>query len=317
MNRRDFLKNISASALLLQPALAFPNFKKENPMHTLTLHNGVLSPVEMPILGFGTYQIPPEETQKCVEDALSVGYRLIDTAQAYRNEAGVGAALKTALNGGLKREELFIETKLWLSHATEKDAQNAFDESLKKLGTDYIDLYLIHQPYNDIFGAWRVMVKLLNEKKVRAIGVSNFYKEILTHFCLYNEVSPAINQIELHPFFQREEEQEINEDLGVKVQSWASFAEGRNNLFKNEVLTKIGQQYGKTAAQVTLRYLIERQIAVIPKTTRLERMKENINVFDFALSENDKKAIQALDTKETLFINHYDLETIKRFSGFR
>lgn len=314
MNRRNFLKTTAAGALAAAAPFTFANMKGQT-MQTITLTNGVLKPVAMPILGFGTYQIPQENAQKCVEDAISVGYRLIDTAQAYFNEKGVGAAIQSALKGGIKREELFIETKLWISHANEKKALLAFDESLKKLGVDYIDLYIIHQPYNDVFGAWRVMEKLLKEERVRAIGVSNFYPDVLTNFALFNEMKPAINQIEMHPFFQKVDEQALNEKFGVKLQSWASFAEGKNNLFKNEVLTNIGKAYGKTAAQVVLRWLIERGVVVIPKTTRIERMKENINVFDFALSESDKKAIAALDTHQTLFIDHRDPARVEWLSN--
>ena len=314
MNRRDFLKTTAAGALAAVAPLAFATMKGST-MQTITLTNGVLKPVEMPILGFGTYQIPPENAQKCVEDAISVGYRLIDTAQAYRNEAGVGAAIKTALNGGIPRTELFIETKLWISHANESKARAAFDESLKKLGVDYVDLYIIHQPYNDVFGAWRVMAKLLEEGRVRAIGVSNFYPDVVANFAFFNDIKPAINQIEMHPFFQKADEQALNEKFGIKVQSWASFAEGKNNLFKNEVLTKIGKAYGKTAAQVVLRWLIERGVVVIPKTTRIERMKENFNVFDFALSDSDKKAIAALDTNTTLFLDHRDPARIEWFAN--
>ena len=314
MDRRDFLKQSAAVAL----ATAAPSiFAQEKKMQTITLTNGVLKPVEMPILGFGTYQIPSDDAQRCVEEAISVGYRLIDTAQAYGNEEGVGAAIKTALAGGIKRSELFIETKLWISHANEKKAREAFDASLKKLGVDYIDLYIIHQPYNDIFGAWRVMSQLLNEGKIRAIGVSNFYPDVVTNFAMFNEVKPAINQIELHPFFQKVDQQKVNEKWGVKVQSWASFAEGKNNLFKNEVLAQIGKPYGKTAAQVVLRCLIERGIVVIPKTVRRERMVENFSVFDFALSDADKKAIAALDTNKTLFLDHREPEKVEYLANIR
>lgn len=278
-----------------------------------TLNNGI----KMPILGYGTYQIPNSEAQRCVEDALSVGYRLIDTAQAYANEEAIGAALKSAMKGGIKRDELFIETKLWISHTNEKDAFKAFETSLKKLGLDYIDLYIIHQPYNDSYGAWRAMSKLYKDKKIRAIGVSNFYADKITDFCLFNDIKPAVNQIELHPFFQKVDEQKINNDLSVAVQSWASFAEGQNDIFKNELLSQIGKKYGKTPAQVILRWLIERNVIVIPKTTRIERMRENFAVFDFALSADDKAKIATLDTNKTLFIDHRDPERIKWLANYK
>ena len=289
------------------------NSNKGAKMLYTTLNNGI----KMPILGYGTYQIPNSEAQRCVEDALSVGYRLIDTAQAYVNEEAIGAALKSAMKGGIKRDELFIETKLWISHTNEKDAVKAFDMSLKKLGLDYIDLYIIHQPYNDSYGAWRAMSKLYKDKKIRAIGVSNFYADKITDFCLFNDIKPAVNQIELHPFFQKVDEQKINNDLSVAVQSWASFAEGQNGIFKNELLSQIGKKYGKTPAQVILRWLIERNVIVIPKTTRIERMRENFAVFDFALSADDKAKIATLDTNKTLFIDHRDPERIKWLANYK
>ena len=331
-SRRDFIKNsaklgVAVGAVAMSPLLASANSSKNSAtksganaakstskgakMQTITLKNGVLKPVSMPILGYGTYQIPNAEAQRCVEDALGVGYRLIDTAQAYGNEEGIGAGLKSALRGGLKRSELFIETKLWISHISESKALSAFEASCKKLGVDYIDLYLLHQPYNDSYGAWRAMTRLLREGRIRAIGVSNFYPDKLTDFAMFNEVKPALNQIELHPFFQKTAEQKINEDLGVAVQSWASFAEGKNGMFSNAVLKKIGDKYGKTPAQVILRWLIERGVAVIPKTTRKARMAENFAVFDFTLTGDDKKKIAALDTNKTLFLDHRDPEKIR------
>lgn len=289
------------------------NSNKGAKMLYTTLNNGV----KMPILGYGTYQIPNSEAQRCVEDALSVGYRLIDTAQAYANEQAIGEALKSAMKGGIKRDELFIETKLWISHTNEKDAFKAFETSLKKLGLDYIDLYVIHQPYNDTYGAWRAMSKLYEEGKIRAIGVSNFYADKITDFCAFNDIKPAVNQIELHPFFQKVDEQKINNDLSVAVQSWASFAEGQNGIFKNELLSQIGKKYGKTPAQVILRWLIERNVIVIPKTTSIERMRENFAVFDFALSADDKAKIATLDTNKTLFIDHRDPERIKWLANYK
>ena len=289
------------------------NSNKGAKMLYTTLNNGV----KMPILGYGTYQIPNSEAQRCVEDAISVGYRLIDTAQAYANEQAIGEALKSAMKGGIKRDELFIETKLWISHTNEKDAFKAFETSLKKLGLDYIVLYVIHQPYNDTYGAWRAMSKLYEEGKIRAIGVSNFYADKITDFCAFNDIKPAVNQIELHPFFQKVDEQKINNDLSVAVQSWASFAEGQNGIFKNELLSQIGKKYGKTPAQVILRWLIERNVIVIPKTTSIERMRENFAVFDFALSADDKAKIATLDTNKTLFIDHRDPERIKWLANYK
>lgn len=334
-SRREFVKNsgklalasaalgaMGATSLLANSGKTAQNSKasqnatnstKGAKMLYTTLNNGI----KMPILGYGTYQIPNSEAQRCVEDALSVGYRLIDTAQAYVNEEAIGAALKSAMKGGVKRDELFIETKLWISHTNEKDAFKAFDMSLKKLGLDYIDLYVIHQPYNDSYGAWRAMSKLYKDKKIRAIGVSNFYADKITDFCLFNDIKPAVNQIELHPFFQKVDEQKINNDLSVAVQSWASFAEGQNDIFKNELLSQIGKKYGKTPAQVILRWLIERNVIVIPKTTRIERMRENFAVFDFALSADDKAKIATLDTNKTLFIDHRDPERIKWLANYK
>ncbi|MGX3044991.1 aldo/keto reductase [Helicobacter sp. T3_23-1056] len=327
--RRAFLKTSGKIALAsmamtsgVAPLMAHSNQSATNQnkanqkganMQTITLHNGV----KMPILGYGTYQIPNNEVQRCVEDALSVGYRLIDTAQAYANEEGIGAAIKTALNGGTKREELFIETKLWISHTNEKDAFKAFEASCKKLGVDYVDLYIIHQPFNDTYGAWRAMSKLHKEGKIRAIGVSNFYADKITDFCTFNDIKPALNQIEMHPLFQKENEQKINNDLGVAVQSWASFAEGKGGMFSNKVLKSIGEKYGKTPAQVILRWLIERNVVVIPKTTKIERMRENFAVFDFKLTAEDKAKIAKLDTGKTQFIDHRDPQMVSFLANYK
>ncbi|RAX54520.1 2,5-diketo-D-gluconic acid reductase [Helicobacter sp. 16-1353] len=277
-------------------------------MKFVTFNNGV----KMPILGFGVYQIEDlKECQRCVEDAISVGYRSIDTAQAYFNEEAVGAAIKSAIKGGVKREDLFITTKLWISHMNEKDAFKAFDTQLKKLGLDYLDLYLIHQPFGDVYGAWRAMSKLYKEGKIRAIGVSNFYPDRIVDFCLNNEVIPAINQIETHPFLQQHEAQKILNEYKIATQSWASFAEGRNDMFKNPTLSKIGAKYNKTVAQVILRWLIQRDIVVIPKTTRKARMEENFDVFDFTLDSSDMATIRAMDTNKSLFLSHQDPEAVK------
>ena len=326
-NRREFIGDSArilcvaavASALPLMAKDSTPSDSNKNvakkgaTMEYLELNNGV----KMPILGYGTYQISNNEVQRCVEDAISVGYRLIDTAQAYANEEGIGAAIKNAIRSGIKREELFIETKLWISHANEKDALKAFDMSLKKLGVDYIDLYIIHQPFNDTYGAWRAISKLYKDKKIRAIGVSNFYADKITDFCAFNDIKPAINQIEMHPLFQKVDEQKINNDLGVVVQSWASFAEGKGGMFSNKVLKSIGDKYGKTPAQVILRWLIERKVQVIPKTTRKARMEENFAVFDFKLTADDKAKIAKLDTGKTQFLDHRDPQTINFLANYK
>ena len=266
---------------------------------------------KMPILGFGVFQVDPKEAQRCVEDAISVGYRSIDTAKAYFNEESVGAAIKTALAGGLKREELFITTKLWISDAGEERALKAFDASMKKLGLDYLDLQLIHQPYGDIYGSWRAMSRLKKEGRIRSIGVSNFYADRIVDLCENSGVIPAVNQLECHPFYQRETLKRTLEDYGIAFESWASFAEGKNDIFKNAVLSGIGEKYGKSSAQVILRWLIQRGIIVIPKSVKIERMRQNFDIFDFALAPDDMAAIAALDTDKTLFFDHDDPERVK------
>ncbi|MBO4575699.1 MAG: aldo/keto reductase [Neisseriaceae bacterium] len=269
---------------------------------------------KMPILGFGVYQIEPEKTQKCVEDAISVGYRSIDTAQAYRNEQGVGDAIKAS---GVKREEMFITTKIWVSNATEDGVMKSFDISMKKLGLDYLDLLLLHQPYNDIYGAWRAMSRLKKEGRIKSIGISNFMPDRVVDFAMNNEIKPAVNQIECNPFHQRYEDEKVLKEYGIVLESWASFAEGRNNLFSNPILQKIGDKYNKTIAQVVLRWLIQRNIVVIPKTVRIERMRENISVFDFALSNDDMKTIAAMNTDSTQFFHHTDPDMVKRLNGWK
>ncbi|WP_297964831.1 aldo/keto reductase [uncultured Campylobacter sp.] len=276
-------------------------------MQYLTLNDGN----KMPILGFGVFQVDPKETQRCVEDAISVGYRSIDTAKAYFNEESVGAAIKTALAGGLKREELFITTKLWINDSGEEQALKAFDASMKKLGLDYLDLYLIHQPYGDTYGAWRAMSRLKKEGRIRSIGVSNFYADRIVDLCENSGVIPAVNQLECHPFYQREALKRTLEDYGIAFESWASFAEGKNDIFKNAVLSGIGEKYGKSSAQVILRWLIQRGIVVIPKSVKIERMKQNFDVFDFALAPDDMATIAALDIGKTLFFDHRDAERVK------
>lgn len=278
---------------------------------TLTLSNGV----KMPRIGYGTYQIDNKNVQKCVEDALEVGYRNIDTAAAYFNENGIGAALKNALNSGtLKRNDIFITTKVWIDNVSESGALKAFDRSLKNLGLDYIDLYLIHQPYNDTYGAWRAMSRLYDEGKIRSIGVSNFYPDRLLDFFLHNDIKPMVNQVECHPFFAKFDEEAQMKKLGVAMQSWASFAEGKNDFFKNATLGNIAKKHNKTIAQVTLRWLLQRDIIVIPKTTKKERMKENFDVFNFDLDSNDMATIASMDTGKTLFLNHADPKTVEFLS---
>ena len=263
-------------------------------MQTITLYNGI----KMPLLGFGTFQIEPKDTQRCVEEALEIGYRHIDTASAYNNEKEVGLAIKAS---GIKREELFITTKLWVSDMSEEGAKRAFEKSLENLSLDYLDAYLLHMLYGDVYGAWRSLARFYNEGKIKALGVSNFMPDRITDFCLHNVIKPSINQIELHPFYQNYYAQGINENLGVKVTSWASFAEGQNGIFHNEILKSMGEKYGKTPAQVVLRWLTQRGIPVIPKTIRKERMRENINIFDCSLDSNDMAKIATLEQNTSYF----------------
>lgn len=277
-------------------------------MQNVTLNNGV----EMPILGFGVYQVPPEDTQRVVEDALEVGYRSLDTAAAYFNEDAVGRAIKAS---GLPRDELFITTKLWISDAGDEGARVGFERSLGKLGLDHLDLYLIHQPFGDTYGSWRTMEKLLAEGLTRAIGVSNFYPDRLVDLVEHNEVVPAINQIETHPFCQRADYQELLASLGVRIESWGPFAEGRNNLFTDPVLSEIARAHDATVGQVVLRWLVQRGVVVIPKSVRRERMEENFAAADLELTDADMAAIAALDTGASLFIDHTDPEAVRMLSG--
>lgn len=263
-------------------------------MQTITLYNGI----KMPLLGFGTFQIEPKDTQQCVQEALAMGYRHIDTASAYNNEKEVGAAMRSS---GIKREEIFITTKLWVSDMSEEGTKRAFEKSLENLSLDYLDAYLLHMPYGDVYGAWRSLGRFYNEGKIKALGVSNFMPDRITDFCLNNTIKPALNQMEIHPFYQNYYAQGINENLGVKVTSWASFAEGQNGIFHNEILKSIGEKYGKTPAQVVLRWLTQRGIPVIPKTIRKERMRENINIFDFSLDSNDMAKIATLEQNTSYF----------------
>jgi 2,5-diketo-D-gluconate reductase A len=266
---------------------------------TVTLSNDV----QMPILGFGVFQVPAEETEQVVADALEAGYRALDTAASYRNEDAVGRAIAAS---GIPREELFVTTKLWTQDAGEENAKRGFETSLTRLGLDYVDLYLIHQPFGDYYGSWRAMQNLQREGLIRAIGVSNFYPDRLVDLIEHNEISPAVNQIECHPFFQRAADQELMRERGVQIESWGPFAEGRNDLFNNPTLSEIGTKYGKSVAQIVLRWLTQRDVIVIPKSVRPERMRENLDAFDFELTADELAHIAALDTGESLFFDHRD-----------
>jgi 2,5-diketo-D-gluconate reductase A len=276
----------------------------------VTLNNGVL----MPILGFGVYQIPADQTEQAVSDALAAGYRSLDTAAAYGNEEAVGRAIAAS---GIPRDELFVTTKLWVQDAGEEATKGAFAASLQRLGLDYVDLYLIHQPLGDVYGSWRTMQGLSQEGSARAIGVSNFHADRLVDLIEHNEVSPAVNQIETHPYHQRSAEQELMREHAVQLESWGPFAEGRNNLFTDATLTSIGAAHGKTVAQVVLRWLVQRDVVVIPKSVRPDRMAENIDVFDFALTEDQMASIAAMDTGASLFFDHRDPAMVRTLSRAR
>lgn len=278
-------------------------------MQNVKLNNGV----EMPILGFGVYQIHDLDLcEQSVFDAIGTGYRSIDTAAAYANEEAVGKAIKRS---GIAREELFITSKLWLTDAGYDKAKKAFEASLQRLQLDYLDLYLIHQPFNDYYGAWRAMEELYKEGRIRAIGVSNFMPDRLADLILFNEIVPAVNQVETNPFNQQIEAEAFMQSKGVQIESWAPFAEGKNNLFENETLKAIASKYRKSIAQVVLRWLIQRNVVVIPKSTHKERIIENFDVFDFELSEEDMKMIAALDTKTSLFFSHRDPKMVEWLGG--
>jgi 2,5-diketo-D-gluconate reductase A len=274
-------------------------------VQNVILNNGV----EMPILGFGVYQIQDaDQCEQSVYEAISTGYRLIDTAASYLNEEAVGRAIK---RGRIPREELFITTKLWVQDTGYERTKQAVEKSLKRLQLDYLDLYLIHQPYGDVFGSWRAMEELCREGKIRAIGVSNFGMDRLLDLILHNEIVPAINQVETHPFCQQIQSAEFMKENNVQIESWGPFAEGRNNMFQNEVLASIAEKHNKSVAQVILRWLTQRNVVVIPKSVHKERIAENLNIFDFELSQADMGAIATLDTKQSSFFAHTDPEIVK------
>ena len=279
-------------------------------MKYVTLNNGV----HMPVVGYGVYQVAPGECEQCVLDAINVGYRAIDTAQSYGNEAEVGAAVAKS---GVPREDIFLTTKVWISNAGYEKAKASIDASLRKLRTDYIDLLLIHQPYSDYYGTYRAMEEAYKAGKLRAIGVSNFYPDRLVDLCLYAEVTPAVNQVETHVFFQQREAHEVMKKYGVVHQSWGPFAEGRNDFFTNPVLTSIGKAHCKSAARVALRYYVQSDVVVIPKSVRKERMAENLDIFDFALSDDEMRQIQALNEEKSLFFSHYDPAIVEMMASLK
>ncbi|WP_339208373.1 aldo/keto reductase [Paenibacillus sp. FSL K6-3182] len=274
-------------------------------MQKVILNNGV----EMPTLGFGVFQIPDaNECEESVHEAIKAGYRLIDTAASYLNEEAVGRAIKRS---GIAREELFITTKLWVQDTGYERTKRAFERSLTRLQLDYLDLYLIHQPFGDVHGSWRAMEELYREGKVRAIGVSNFHEDRLIDLIIHNEVVPAVNQVETHPFNQQIENAAFMKENNVQIESWAPFAEGKNNLFQNELLVAIAEKHNKSVAQVVLRWLTQREVVVIPKSARKERIIENFNIFDFELDPKDMESIASLDTKQSQFFSHRDPEMVK------
>jgi 2,5-diketo-D-gluconate reductase A len=277
-------------------------------MQKALLNNGV----EMPILGFGVFQVTDAEVcERSVYEALRTGYRLIDTAAAYLNEDAVGKAIKSS---GVAREELFVTTKLWIQDVGYESAKAAFEKSLRRLQLDYLDLYLIHQPFGDVYGSWRAMEELYREGRIRAIGVSNFQPDRVMDLIIHNKVIPAVDQIETHPFCQQIETQRFLKENNVQIESWGPFAEGKNNIFKNELLLSLAKKHGKTVAQVILRWLIQREVIVIPKSVHKERIVENFNVFDFELSREDMDEIATLDRKVSTFFDHRDPEIVKSLS---
>ena len=279
-------------------------------MQYITLNNGV----KMPQMGYGVYQVTPSEAERCVSDALSIGYRMVDTAQAYANEEGVGSAVKKS---GIARDEVFIVSKIWISNYGYEKAKVSIDESLRRLQTDYIDLMLLHQPFCDRYGAYRALEEAYREGKLRSIGVSNFYPDHLIDLASNVEVKPMVNQVETHVFCQQKQPQKYMEEFGCQIMSWGPLAEGRNGFFTNEVLSEIGKAHGKSVAQTALRFLLQRGVVIIPKSTHKERMVENLNIFDFELTADEMARIEALDTKQSLFFDHHDGEVTKMFMGWR
>lgn len=279
-------------------------------MKTVKLNNGI----EMPQMGYGVYQVSPYECERCVSNALQVGYRMIDTAQAYHNEEGVGNAIKKS---GIARQEIFLVSKIWISNYGYEKAKASIDESLHKLQTDYLDLMLLHQPFCDRYGAYRALEEAYKAGKLRAIGVSNFYPDHFIDLASNMEIVPAVNQVETHVFDQQTEPQRIMEEFGTHIMSWAPLAEGRNGFFTNSLLSQIGAKYGKTVAQVALRWLIQRGVIIIPKSTHIERMQQNFDIFDFQLSPEDMASIATLDAGKSLFFDHHEAETTRMFMGWR
>lgn len=275
-------------------------------MEFVTLSNGL----KMPVLGYGVYQVTQEECERCVLDALEVGYRSLDTAQSYFNEEQVGSAI---VKSGVPREEIFLTTKVWVEHYGYENAKKSVLDSMEKLQTDYLDLILLHQPFADYYGAYRAIEELYDEGKVRAIGVSNFYPDRLVDIASFSRIRPMVNQVETHPHNQQILAKEYMDKYGVQIEAWAPFGEGRGGLFTDETLQKIGEKYGKTTAQVMLRWHIQRGVIVIPKSVHKERMIENFNVFDFSLSDEDMLLISAMDKKESLFFSHYDPAMVEWF----
>jgi diketogulonate reductase-like aldo/keto reductase len=274
-------------------------------MKTVKLNNGV----EMPVLGFGVFQVTDlNECERSVRDAIETGYRLIDTAQSYMNEEAVGRAIK---GSGISRDQLFITTKLWIQSKGYEGAKKMFDQSMRKLGLDYLDLYLIHQPFGDIYGEWRAMEELYKEGRVRAIGVSNFHPDRLIDLIIHNEIKPAVNQVETHPFHQQQDAHQFMIDNNVQIESWGPFAEGKNDIFKNELLGSIGKKYNKSIAQVVLRWLTQRGVIAIPKSVKKERMAENLNSQDFDLTTEEMDLIKSLDTNASSFFDHRDPNMVK------
>jgi 2,5-diketo-D-gluconate reductase A len=279
--------------------------ERERDMENVRLNNGV----EMPILGFGVFQMTDlEECERSVSDAIQTGYRLIDTAASYENEQAVGKAIKKS---GVVRQELFVTTKLWLQDAGYEKSKRAFDRSLERLDLDYLDLYLIHQPYGDVYGSWRAMEELYRDGRIKAIGVSNFHPDRLIDLILHNEIAPAVNQIETHPFHQQVETQKFLQENKVQLESWGPFAEGRNNIFQNELLASVAAKHGKSVAQIILRWLTQRGIVAIPKSVRNERIVENFTIFDFELDRQDMESIATLDTGQSAFFDHRDPAVVK------